>query len=74
MPRGLKGGQGGWGVVGEKESIKPFLEKHEVGQSRWDIINRGKESGFHSIFSRKSLENHKQESDIKFTFLKKLLL
>ena len=30
MPRGLKGGQGGWGVVGE-ESIKPFLGKHEVG-------------------------------------------
>lgn len=44
-----------------------------MGQARWDIVNHGKESGFHSVFSRKPLENYKQESGIKFTFFLKII-
>ena len=28
-----------------------------MGQARWDIVNHGKESGFHSVFYWKLLEN-----------------
>lgn len=71
MSQWLKEGQCGWDLVGENESIvEKGLEKQEVGQSRWDIVNHGKESVFNSV-NRKPLENYVQENDSKFTLKEK---
>ena len=68
MPWKLKSDQGWLGFNGEESIFKPLLETHEVGQARWDIVNHGKESGFHFVFNGKLLK--KQERDIKFIFKK----